>query len=189
MIAIVVEGPSDVQIGHAVARACGLDVVKVVVKKGKTNLDPDIPKYNQASKQIPWVVFRDSDSVCPVELSGQLLQPISKQSSRFVLCLAHSMSEAWLLADCDGFASYFHVAKAKIPREPELLSNAKATLLRLCSESRSREIRSGMVARSEKVGPLYVSTINHFATTTWDVDIAASRSPSLRRALERLKAI
>lgn len=186
MIAVVVEGQSDVQMVHAIARHLARDIAKVVVKNGKANLDPDIAKYNRAAKQIPWVIFRDTDNECPVELLETLLRDVGELSQKFLLRLVPPMSEAWLMADIDNFADYFHLSKGKVPREPDALIHAKKTLLQLCSASRSRQIRDSMVKAPGKVGPLYVSTLNDFAANAWDVGAAADRSPSLRRALERI---
>lgn len=99
------------------------------------------------------------------------------------------MSEAWLLADRDGFADYFRVPAARIPRDPEELPNAKQTLLGLCGRSRSRTIREEVTVSGTRPGPLYVTRINEFASTAWNVAEAASASESLRRAVHRIRQI
>lgn len=76
-------------------------VHQVRVAGGKTWLDPLIPKFNIAARH-PWVVFRDSDSQCPVILRARLTAAISLWHPQFCLRIAHSMSEAWLLADREG---------------------------------------------------------------------------------------
>jgi hypothetical protein len=98
------------------------------------------------------------------------------------------MSEAWLLADPQGFADYFGVKNNQVPRDPETLPNAKEVVIRLCSQSRSRLIRADM-AVGYRTGPLYVPRINEFATTRWSVEAAAQNSGSLRRALDRIRQL
>lgn len=173
----------------AVVRAAGHDVGKVVVARGKTRLDPKIPKYNLAARYQPWVVFRDSDSICPVTLRTTLLTGVQPFSPRFRLRIAHSMIEAWLLADIDGFATFFEVSRARLPPEPESLQHAKNELVQLCTASRSRPVRRDMVAANGAQGMLYVTRINEYASSVWNVRAAASRSPSLSRALAAIESL
>lgn len=97
------------------------------------------------------------------------------------------MTEAWLLADRDGFAEYFGVPQADVPLSPEDLRHPKHTVLSLCTRSRSRDIRNDLVTKDGRTGPLYVSRINEFARTRWDVEAASATSESLRRAVDRIR--
>lgn len=115
MINVAVEGEPDREVASAVVRAAGRSVNLVRVAGGKTRLDPLIPKYNRASVQTPWVVFRDSDSVCPVALREDLGAGIAEWHPSFSLRIAHSMSEAWLLADPVSFSSFFSVPRNQYP--------------------------------------------------------------------------
>ena len=189
MINVVVEGRSDEEVARAVVHACGHEVAKIVVKGGKTRLDPLLPKYNRASFHAPWVVLRDSDTECPKTLRARLTAGIETLSPSFHLRIAHPMSEAWLLADRKGFASFFQVEESQIPKHPESLQNAKQTVLALCAGSRSRLLRREMVAPGVKLGPLYTTRVNEFASKGWDVESAAAGSESLRRAIDRISRI
>lgn len=189
MINIVVEGESDREVGKAVAARAGHQVRLIRVAGGKTKLDPLIPKYNLAAVQHPWVVFRDSDSECPAKLREKLARGIRTWNPQFSLRIAHSMSEAWLLADRDGFADYFGVRPSRVPADPEALANAKQTLLALAGRSRSRAIRRDVLAPSGHAGPLYVLRVNEFAATTWSVARAEGSSDSLRRAVAGIREI
>jgi hypothetical protein len=189
VINVVVEGESDREVAKAVVAHAGHGVHQVRVAGGKTRLDPLIPKYNIAAAQHPWVVFRDSDSQCPVTLLARLTAGISSQHPQFCLRIAHSMSEAWLLADRDGFAEYFKVSPDRIPRDPETLPNAKQIVLGLCARSRSGAIRKDVTASGTRTGPLYVTRINEFASAVWNVAEAESVSDSLRRAVVRIRQI
>ncbi|MFT4036348.1 MAG: hypothetical protein QM679_12315 [Patulibacter sp.] len=107
-------------------------------------------------------------------------------NERFALRIAHSMTEAWLLADHEGFARYFRVRPGKLPALPEQLPHAKRFLLDLCRHSTSRAIRAEVVTSRGETGPLYVRHLNDFAANHWDVDAAATRSPSLDRAVRAI---
>jgi hypothetical protein len=188
MINTVVEGESDRGLAKSVVAAAGREVGRIIVRGGKPKLDPQIPKYSQAAAHGLWVVFRDSDAECPAQLRSRLMAHIINPPPSFLLRIAHSMSESWLLADPDGFAGYFGVKRAQIPRSPETLPNAKEVVIRLCSESRSRSIRQDM-AVGHRTGPLYVPRINEYATTRWNAETAAQNSDILRRALDRIRQL
>lgn len=189
MINIAVEGASDVEIARAVARAAGHSVNLIRVAGGVSKLDPLIPKYNQASTQQPWVVFRDSDGECPVELRARLSSLCPHPHKNFSLRIAHTMAEAWLLSDREAFATFFGVPLVRIPHGAEDLLHAKKTLIELCSHSTSRLIRGDMVSGVAGVGPLYVSRINDFAKNSWRVSTAQKASESLNRAVLRISQL
>ncbi|MGB0876606.1 MAG: hypothetical protein ACPGXI_06030 [Mycobacterium sp.] len=188
MINAVVEGQSDTGVADALIRAANREVGRIIVKGGKSKLDPLIVNFHAASAQGTWLVIRDSDAECPLILHARLTAGIINTHRSFLLRIAHPMAEGWLLADTAGFAGYFGVKLAQVPRDPESLTNAKDTVLRLCSSSRSRDIRRDMVVGS-KTGPLYVHHVNEFAAKHWNVETAAQNSDSLRRALGRIRQL
>lgn len=186
----VVEGQSDTGVVSALARYCGHTVGAVTVKRGTGNLDRLIPKYCAASMHgDPYVVFRDTDGACPVELFHQLTARLPERHPHFCLRLAHSMTEAWLLADRGGFAAHFSVREAHVPRDAESLPHAKRALIRTCATSRSRRVREAIVAAGDKPGPLYVEEVNVFARETWNIADAMQNSESLRRAVRALRTL
>lgn len=189
MINVVVEGDSDREAAKAIVVSTGREVAKVIVAGGKTQLDPKIAKYNQAARQSSWIVFRDSDGKCPARLRTELTATIATWSPNFLLRIAHSMTEAWLLADRDGFADFFRVKAGQVPTDPESLPHAKHEVLRLCGSSRARVIRQDMVRSTGETGPLYVNRLNEFASTRWDVTSAAANCDSLRRAIRSIQGL
>lgn len=189
MLNIAVEGESDREAARAVVTAAGHEVGKIVVAGGNTKLDPKIPKYNRAAEYGPgWVVFRDADADCPVELRRQLTTGMIP-GDRFQLRIAKSMTEAWLLADREGFAEYFKVRVKVVPEDPESLPHAKRTVLDIVGRNAAKSVRSEVVTSSGETGPLYVYRINDFARDRWDVVAAAERSPSLARAVARIREL
>lgn len=189
MINLVVEGESDREAARALVRQAGHEVGFVRIAGGKASLDPKIAKYNSAAMRSNWVVFRDSDAECPVQLRSRLLSGITDLSPTFHLGIAHSMTEAWLMADRRGFATYFHVSFDAIALDPESLRHAKRELLHLCANSRLRAIRDEVVSSDGQTGPLYVSRLNDFASSRWNVLAAAKNSQSLKRALACLEGL
>ena len=168
-------------VGISLAQPC-------LVKRGVTNLDRLIPGLGRTSINNPWVVFRDSDGRCPVELRTALIGS-RPHDGGFELRLACSMTEAWLLADVENFSDHFKIPVQKIPGTPDELPHAKRELLRLCRSSRSRRIRDDMVRANGAPGALYTSRLNEFALECWDVVKARERSPSLHRTIVRLESM
>ncbi len=189
MINVAVEGESDRELARAVVNEAGREVAQIVVKGGKTRLDPLLANYNRASRHTPWVVFRDSDTHCPVELHTRLTAALGKLSPSFLLRIVHPMSEGWLLADRAGFAGHFGVRKTQVPSDSAILQNAKQTVLTLCASSRFRTVREEMVLPDGRTGPLYTMWINEFASTAWNIAEASSQNGSLRRAIERIRQL
>lgn len=189
MINVVVEGDSDLKAAITVVKAAGREVGHARSAGGKTRLDPKIKNYHRAAINASWVVFRDSDNVCPVELVRSLTDGIQSVNPRFALRIAHTMTEAWLMADREGFAKFFGVRPTQVPTEPEALTHAKQTMLNLCRSSTKRALRDDIVTRDGMTGPLYVVRINEFAGGHWNAAVAAERSPSLSRAIDAIKAL
>ena len=130
MINVVVEGESDREVAKTVVVHAGHRVHQVRIAGGKTKLDPLIPKYNIASAQFPWVVFRDSDSQCPVILRARLTAGISSWHPQFSLRIAHSMSEAWLLSRPRGLRRILQGAVHPHPARPGGTPQRQACLAR-----------------------------------------------------------
>lgn len=185
---VVVEGGSDEATARRVVEAAGHTVHSLRIVRGTGNLDRKIPNYVKAARRSPWVVFRDSDNACPVELRQRLMEGIPT-NEMFALRIAHTMTEAWLLADRQGFAKYFKVSVDRIPTAPDAEAHAKRTLLALCLKSRSRDIREEVAFDETHPGPLFTDHLNEFAASYWDINAAAENSPSLRRAISALSAL
>jgi hypothetical protein len=96
--------------------------------------------------------------------------------------------ESWLLADSHGLATYLRVNVQVMPEQPDQLADPKATLVGITRRSKSTDIKSRIVPRARstaKQGPDYNSCLSTFVRQSWDIESAAERSPSLRRAVAR----
>ena len=188
-VAVAVEGESDTGMAQTLLRHVRLTLSRpCLVKRGVANLDKTIHGLSRTKIDNPWIVFRDSDGRCPVELRTALIGHQLHEGG-FELRLACSMTEAWLLADSEGFADHFKIFVKKVPASPDELPHAKRELLRLCGSSRSHHVRDGMVRIDGTPGPLYVSCLNEFARERWNVGRAQEHSPSLRRTVARLESM
>lgn len=190
-ISVAVEGISDEAVVRRLIDARGADVHRVQVQDGKSNLRRALPGYNGAAQGDPWLVLVDLDqdfACAPLMVVNWL--PQAAQFMRFRVVVRQI--EAWLLADADRFSDFFGVASAAIPVQPDNVPDAKAALLTLVGGSTRGAIREDMVPRAgsgRRVGPAYTSRLIEFATSPtvgWRPDIAAQRSPSLSRCIDRL---
>ena len=108
-----------------------------------------------------------------------------------MLRLAVEEAESWLLADKSGFADFLAIPLNKVPAHPDALPNPKQTILTLANKSKKRLLKDEMVSPFDKnrQGSGYNTHLTRFVRDHWNVELAASSSPSLARALPRVRAL
>jgi hypothetical protein len=134
-------------------------------------------------------VLMDLDRAnCAPDLVTKLLpRPASQMRFR----IAVRTVEAWLLADTERFATFFSVAKSRLPGDPEAIADPKQAVVNLANHSNRRAIRQDLLpvaGSGRRVGPGYEARMIEFAIDSngWRPEVAASRSDSLRRCLNAL---
>jgi hypothetical protein len=187
-VTVVVEGPSDLGAAEKLLVSCGLKVGRPIVCRGSAKLDAKLASYARAAERSPWLILRDTDGKCPVELAARLLPPDSR-GRLLSFRLAHAEIESWLLADVEACADYFGVPLKVVPRLEDGQNGAKEALLKMCRRSRQREIRAVVRDDDLVAQPLYVPVLQRFARERWRPDTAAERSDSLRRALLAIRGL
>lgn len=188
----VVEGDTDIPVVRALARSVGLELAgDPLDMAGKGKLDQRLDGFNNAAQGSPWLVLRDldNDAPCaPTFVRSKGFVP----STWMVFSLAVREVEAWLLADAKGLSTFLHIPQTRIPTDPDAEQDPTVTLVNLARGSRRSAIRNGMVPQpnaAAQVGPRYEALIIEFATTTWSLDRACLRSPSLVRTREALRRL
>jgi hypothetical protein len=196
IVAYAVEGSTDVPVARKILLAAGAQPGQLLTAGGKTKLDPKIPGIARAAarSQAPWLVLRDLDDddrgTCVPALRARLVG--DAEPPTVVLRFAVRSVEAWLMADRNAFARFFKVRPGHIPQEPDKLANPKRALVDLCRASRSPEVRRALVPREgagRMVGAEYVDWVTRFAAEEWEALAAAQRSPSLARAITRVREL
>ena len=195
-ISLAIEGPIDRAAASRIlsTRNLPLNRNQVFITGGKEKLGAKIAAYNKAARHVPWLILRDLDrdaSGCAAKLRQLLLEP-SVQAEKMCLRIAVRSLEAWLLADSSAIARYFKVPEAKVPSNPEDLSNPKLELVNLCRRSRSADIRRAMVPPASsrwQVGPEYTARLVDFCTSHWDPESARMTAQSLNRALVEIDGL
>ena len=160
-------------------------VSKCYSRGGFGYLKKNIAGFNNAAKGIPFLVITDLDtSTCPPALIREWL-PYPKHPN-LLFRIAVREVEAWLLADCNGFARYLGIAIEGIPCDVESIKDPKRRLIELAQKSRNRRLREAIVPGSKsdaRQGPDYNGALISFVNEFWDIKAAMVNSVSLKRTV------
>lgn len=158
--------------------------------KGITKLVPALERYAQQARHVqPVLCIADTDGQCAVNLLTSWLPTPAHE--HFLLRLAVTEAESWLMADRDGFSRELAVPLNKLPQRPDDEADPKRLLLTLAKKSKKRLIRDEVVSHSDpsKPGSGYNLHLCAFARMHWNAHCAAQTSPSLARAMTRLETL
>lgn len=159
--------------------------------QGVTRLKASLPRYLEFARTLhPVLCIADTDRApCVAELLQAWL-PHGPQP-RFLLRLAVTEAESWLLADRDRFATFLQIAGKHVPAAPDVLMDAKGSLLALAKRAKNRHLRRELLAEGSELrqGSGYNERLGDFVRTHWQPRQAAAASPSLRRAVTRIAAL
>ena len=187
---VIVEGSTDIPVVTALMRAAGWadSEFSVTSANGKGAIDNNIRKYWKAARVHPFVIFRDLDrdgEGCPVTLRAELVEHTPGELPDLLIRIVDQCIESWMLADKRGIAEFCGVspARVKIPA-----SHHKSYLLSMFREAKLKDAVAH-VDNELDFGPAYELHVQRFMTTAWNAGRAADDSPSLRRALQRLRAL
>jgi len=188
VIHAAVEGLVDEAVARRLLEAAGASAGDVHGRNGKAWLHQKLRAYNEAARYGPWLILvdLDQDAECAPPLRRQWLP---NAAPRMCFRIAVHAVEAWLMADAASLASFLRVPAARIPADPESIPNPKQEVVNLARQSRLAAIREDMVPREGSgcpIGPAYSSRLIEFVNHRWRPEVAAKRSESLKRAIERL---
>lgn len=146
--------------------------------------------HNMATRGFPVLIIADLDmNPCPSGLQRKWLG--CSPHEHFLFRIAVREIESWLLADREGIAELLKINPQSIPANPEALDDPKAELLNLAKKS-SRKIQEALLpprGSKARIGPEYNSTITDYVNTRWNMQAAATRAPSLKRAIAAVEGL
>jgi len=179
-------------LGAALIAQAGVAVaLSATIKTGGANRFRDeIPRMNNAANHFPVLMVADADQApCVVTQVRSWLPP--RKSHNLLLRLAVREAESWVLADSAAFAAFAAVSPAKVPRRPDELEDPKRFLLNLVTKSKRRDLKAEMLPRNSRssIGLGYNLHLETFVRDHWSAARAAEQSPSLARALPRVRAL
>jgi hypothetical protein len=167
-----------------------LSISTVMRKNGHGYIRSRIRELNRTAGTIPVVIVIDLDS--PVACIPNVLRdwmPFPRASNLFFR-IAVMEIESWVMGDRDAFAEFLSIPLDRIPTNPDAILQPKEHVVSLARRSRRKDIRADLVplgGDTRIVGPAYNPRLTAFVADTWSPIAAAKTSPSLRRALDRLR--
>jgi hypothetical protein len=190
VVTLVTEGPTDPVALKRLLDEAGLEAGPEYVTGGKVELDRRLTGYNNAARFSCWLVLRDldQDANCALELRRQLL---ATPAAHMRLHISVRALEAWLIADAEAMSEALSISPTRVPVDPEAIDRPKRTLVDLARSSRSRAVRRALVpaaGTTANVGPGYTTFLTEFIAQDWRPAVAATRSPSLARLRDFLRA-
>lgn len=196
MVRVFLAGEDAVACNLAVkiVRSSGLEVEfdRPLNVGGCGNFLKKISALNEIARNVvPVLAIADGDQDPCLLRQLEAWKP-ENMSARLIMRLAYRECESWLLADAEGLASFLQVNIGAIPREPDLLSDPKRSMLGVIKRSGSRVLREEMLpakGKSSPVGLGYNLHLEDFVRNCWEYERAAARSPSLARIMPRLHGV
>ena len=164
-------------------------IVKRIGFQGKSDLERKTPELNRAANGITVFMLTDLDTPqeCPPELIRSWVR--GTLNSRFFFRVAVMEVESWIMADRMGFSDFLSVPLHRIPSPTDNILNPKEFLLSLARRSKKKAVREALVpaqGATLSVGNEYNTLLSEFVRKHWNLERAASVSPSLKRTLDRL---
>jgi hypothetical protein len=143
-----------------------------------------------ANRQIVIVVTDLDRAVCPLVLLQDWLGTERQCPQDLLLRIAEREVESWLLADHAAFEKLIG-NKGRLPVEPDKLPDPKRHLLTLAQKA-PRAVREDLVAQQgalAKQGIGYNRRLVGWVQEEWSPERAATRSPSLSRAINAVREV
>lgn len=156
--------------------------------KGK--IQKNIGWVNNASRGLPHFVLTDQDipEACPPKEIRRLIR--NDISPNLIYRFAAMEVEAWVMAHRRAFAGFLSISEDQISPQPDRIPNPKEHLINLARKTQISDLREALVpapGSTSKVGPDYNGRLCEFVQKRWRAGAAAKNSPSLARALKRLR--
>ena len=191
-VLLAVEDRLSDAIATKILKNLGFEIVKTIGYRGNNYLKQKAKGLNRNAKK-PYDVFMltdlDSPKICPPQLIqcwvGDSLNP------GFFLRVAVMEVESWVMADQSAISEFLKIPIKDIPSNTDNIPQPKEFLLSLAWKSKPTTLRKDLVIRKGrqplKRGPGYNERLSEFVRDYWNLNRAASVSPSLKRTIERLQ--
>lgn len=188
-VILAVEDRLSDAVATKILETFGAKIVKRIGFQGKSDLERKTPELNRAANGITVFMLTDLDSPreCPPGLIHSWIR--GTLNPRFFFRVAIMEVESWVMADRIGFADFLSVPSHRIPSPTDDILNPKEFLISLARRSGKKAIREALVptqGATLSVGNQYNTLLSEFVRDHWNLERAASVSPSLKRTLDRL---
>ncbi|MQX36395.1 DUF4276 family protein [Roseospira navarrensis] len=161
---------------------------------GSGYLSKNLQKFIQMAHAFPVFLLTDLDRIeCPPSLVASWCKGRSLPKG-LVFRVAVRETEAWLMADRDGFSTLSGIPKSKLTHDAEGIQDPKETLLGLVRRYGRKDVKADLLpvdpSQTARRGMNYNDRLSAFVRDPdgWNPARAAQNADSLRRARERLAA-
>ena len=188
-IILAVEDELSEAISTKILNRFGIEIRIVLREGGNAYLRQKAPELNRSASGIDIFLLTDLNSSedCPPRLIHSWIKgPINP---RFFFRVAVMEVESWLMADRAGVANFLSIPINRIPLDPDNIPDPKEFLVSLARMSKKRRLQDELVPEPGAkipVGYGYNTRLMEFVRDHWNLERAASVSPSLKRTLNRL---
>ena len=167
----------------------GIEIVERIGFQGKSHLERKTPEFNRAANGITVFMLTDLDSPrdCPPGLIRSWIK--GSLNPKFFFRVAVMEVESWVMADRIGFAAFLSIPLHRIPSSTDDILNPKEFLISLARRSKRKTVREALVptqGSTLSIGNQYNTLLSEFVQDHWNLERAATASPSLKRTLDRL---
>ena len=188
-VILAVEDELSESISTQILRHFDIEIRYTIQGKGNVSLRQKAPELNRSANGTAIFLLTDLDLPrdCPPGLIRSWIK--GTLNPRFFFRVAVMEIESWVMADRMGFAAFLSIPLHRIPSPTDDILNPKEFLVSLARRSQKKTIRDALVpvpGANFPVGVEYNTLLSEFVQDHWDLERAASASPSLKRTLDRL---
>lgn len=188
-VILAVEDRLSDEVATKILEKFGVEIVKRIGYQGKSDLERKATELNRAASGLAVFLLTDLDSPrdCPPRLIHSWVK--GTLNPRFLFRVAVMEVESWIMADRIGFAAFLGIPLHRIPSPTDDILNPKEFLVSLARRSQKKTVRDALVptqGANLSVGTEYNTLLSEFVQNHWDLERAATVSPSLKRTLNRL---
>ena len=188
-VILAVEDELSESISTQILRHFDIEIRSTIRGKGNMLLQQKAPELNRSANGAAIFLLTDLDTPrdCPPGLIRSWIR--GPLNPRFFLRVAVMEVESWVMADRIGFAAFLSVPLHRIPSPTDNILNPKEFLLSLARRSKKKTVREALVpaqGATLSIGNEYNTLLSEFVQDHWDLERAATASPSLKRTLDRL---
>ena len=186
-VILAVEDELSEAISTKILKSFGIEIMIVLREGGNAYLRQKAPELNRSANGVDIFLLTDLDSPedCPPGLIHSWIK--GPLNPKFLFRVAVMEVESWLMADRMGFAAFLSIPLHRIPSSTDSILNPKEFLISLAQRSQKKTIREALVpvqGATLSVDNEYNTLLSEFVQDHWDLERAASASPSLKQTLD-----
>ena len=188
-VILAIEDELSEAISTQILKQFDIKIQYTIRGKGNVSLRQKAPELNRSANAVDIFLLTDLDS--PQNCPPRLIQSWVKGAlnPRFFFRIAVMEVESWVMADRIGFATFLSIPMHRIPSPTDDIPDPKQFLISLARKSKKKRLREELVPTSGSdipIGSGYNIRLSEFVQDHWNLERAATVSPSLKRTLDRL---